>query len=200
MSSEALPDCDEVFSTYFAPWYREADLIDRRHVATRPDVESWAKPNTPPERATLLNEDGRRRVLKQVAGMFEAARGDWSTYLQVSGEPSLAWIEAFDAYWTADRVRELLDRSDPADFSNDLLITVCELGAVLGHVLRDNRAEFEWLPDWPYWESGLLDVPSGYRINVFHWAIKRFSQYGLEDGYAAKVGMCIEQARAGWRA
>jgi hypothetical protein len=132
--------------------------------------------------------------------MVEAARGDWPGYLPVAGEPSLAWIEAFDDYWTATRVHALLGRSDPTNFANDLLVTSCEFGAVLGHVLREAVPRLDWLPDWPYWESGLLDVASGYRINVFHWAIKRFSEYGLEDGYGAKVGKCIELVRDGWHA
>ena len=66
--------------------------------------------------------------------------------------------------------------------------------------MREAEPQLEWLADWPYWESALLDVPSGYRINVFHWAIKRFSEYGLEDGYRAKVAKCLEMVRDGWDA
>ena len=200
MSSLPLPDCDDVFARYFAPWYQGQEFEARRYVATRPDVEGWAEPNTPPDVASRLNDKGRQETLRQIAGMVEAARGDWPVYLPVAGRPSLAWIEAFDDYWTATRVQELLDRSDPTDFGNDLLVTACEFGAVLGHVMREAAPQLEWLPDWPYWESGLLDVPSGYRVNVFHWAIKRFSEYGLEDGYGAKVGKCIELVRDGWDA
>jgi hypothetical protein len=200
MSSPSLPDCDDVFAKYFAPWYREHDFEARRHAATRPDVEGWAEPNTPPAAASGLSDDGRQAAAQHITGMFEAAQRDWPSYLAVTGAPSLAWVEAFDDYWTATRVQELLSRSDPADFANDLVVTVCEFGAVLGHVMREAAPQLEWLPDWPYWESGLLDVPSGYRINVFHWAIKRFSEYGLEDGYGAKVGQCIALVRGGWDA
>ena len=200
MSSSPLPDCDEVFARYFAPWYQEPDLVARPYSATRPDVEGWAEPNTRPDVASRLSDEGRQTALRQIAGMVEAAQRDWPGYLPVVGGPSLAWIEAFDDYWTAARVHELLGRSNPNDFGNDLVVTACEFGAVLGHVMREAVPQLEWLPDWPYWESGLLDVPSGYRVNVFHWAIKRFSEYGLEDGYGAKVGKCIELVRSGWDA
>jgi hypothetical protein len=200
MSPSLLPGCDEVFARYFAPWYQEPDWVARPFSATRPDVEGWAEPNTHPDAASRLGDEGRQTALRQIAGMVEAARGDWPGYLPVVGGPSHAWIEAFDEYWTAERVHELFGRSNPSDFGNDLVVTACEFGAVLGYVMREAVPQLEWLPDWPYWESGLLDVPSGYRINVFHWAIKRFSEYGLEDGYGAKVAKCLELVRNGWDA
>ena len=93
-----------------------------------------------------------------------------------------------------------MGRSNPADRGNELVVTICEFGAVLGHVMGKEEPSLEWLPDWPYWESGLLDVPSGNRINVFHWAIKRFSDYGLHDGYGAKLAKCLALVRDGWDA
>jgi hypothetical protein len=65
--------------------------------------------------------------------------------------------------------------------------------------MRRDGVGLEWMPDWPYWESALLDVSSGQRINVFHWAIKRFSDHGIEDGYAGKIERCLELVRNGWR-
>jgi hypothetical protein len=132
--------------------------------------------------------------------MLEAVQGDWPNYLPVKPPLSVEWIEEFDEFWTADRVREVLDRSDPRLFHNDVLVMVCEMGVALGEVMRQAAPQLEWLLDWPYWESGLLDVPSGNRINVFHWAVKRFSEYGIDDGYGAKVRACIEQVRRGWDA
>ena len=58
----------------------------------------------------------------------------------------------------------------------------------LGKVMREAEPQLEWLADWPYWESGLLDVPSGYHINVFQWAIKRFSEHRAQlTGYSKTV-------------
>lgn len=198
MSRPELPRCDDVFARFFAPWYQPQDLVARGYKATRPDVESWADPGTPADSAGQLTADGRQAAMHRVTAMLEAARIDWPTYLPVAGEPSQEWVEAFDNHWTAARVDDLLRRSDPSDFSNDLVVTVCEFGAVLGHVMQHALPQLEWLPDWPYWESALLDVPSGHRINVFHWSIKRFSEYGLEDGYAAKVRKGLQLARDGW--
>jgi hypothetical protein len=96
-------------------------------------------------------------------------------------------------------VAEVLEAADPEDFSNDLLVLCCEFGAVLGAALRQDAPQLEWVYDWPYWESGLLDPAHGYRINVFHWAIKKFSDYGVDDGFAAKVEMCVKLMKTGWR-
>jgi hypothetical protein len=130
--------------------------------------------------------------------MLDAVRSDWPTYLEVEAPLSIHWIDAFDEHWTRTRVRELLDRSDPSDFSNEVVVLSCELGVALGEVIRNACPQLEWLYDWPYWESSLLDLPSGYLVNVFDWGIKRFSEYGVDDGYVAKTGKLIELVRAGW--
>ena len=53
------------------------------------------------------------------------------------------------------------------------------------------------MEDYPYWESALYDQRSGTRINVFHLAIKKFSEYGVDAGFQAKAKMCIEMVRDG---
>jgi hypothetical protein len=92
----------------------------------------------------------------------------------------------------------MVEASDPAKLGNELLVLCCEFGAVLGEVLRTAAPRLEWVYDWPDWESGLLDPAHGYRINVFHWAVKKFSDYGLDDGFAAKVAQCVSLVESGW--
>lgn len=200
VESRRLPECDDVFRRFFGPWYRPEDLECRPYSATRPDVEAHSEPGRSAAAVSLLTAEDQVGVVEQIQEMLEAAAADWPAYLPVTEPVSLAWIEAFDRHWTRDRVADLLERSDPTDYGNDLLVTVCSFGVTLGHVLREAALQLEWLADQPYWESALLDVPRGYRINVFHWAIKRFSEYGLEDGYAAKVTKCLELIRRGWDA
>jgi hypothetical protein len=124
--------------------------------------------------------------------MLETAKTDWPGYLDVAGEPSVEWVDEFDRY--AERVEALVRESDPSDFSNDLLVLVCQFGAVLGTVLREQVPRLEWVAEWwPYWESSLYDPQTGNLIPPFHWAIKKFSSYGIDDGFSAKLDMCRKQ-------
>ena len=173
-------------------------MANRRCPATLPDVESWAHPGASVADACPLNEEGQRVVAEQIEPMLGAAQNDWPANLPVSPPVSLAWVEAFDGHWSRKRVADLLAAADAGDFANDAVVLTCELGAILGSVLRQAAPQLEWLAGWPYWESALLDVPSGRRLNVFHWAIKRFSEYGLEDGHSAKVTTCVDLVRSGW--
>lgn len=198
MSDEPLPDCDAVFQRYFARWYSADDMRRRGYRATRPDAERVASPGSGPEAVCELGSADAQAVARSIATMRESLAGDWPGFLDVREPLSLLWIDAFDNYWTRERVHDLLARTDPASYSNDLLVVCCEFGAALGEVMREQSPQLAWLHDWPYWESALLDVPSGYRINVFHWAVKRFSESGIEDGYVAKVRACLDLVRAGW--
>ena len=130
--------------------------------------------------------------------MYEAAIGDWPKYLNLPSKPGIEWIDAFDLHYRTDRVESLIQRSDATEFSNELLVTVCEFGAVLGNTLIACDDSLNWIADWPYWESAVYDATSGYRINVFHWAIKKFSAYGVDDGYRAKLLACTELVKNGW--
>lgn len=187
-----LPWSDEIFMEYFDRWYSDRDRKRKGFRATRPDFERHSAANVPAAELTPLTNEGVERASHYVLKILEAARGDWPAYLNVSGPPTVAWIGAFDDYWDRWNISELLDTSEPADFSNELLVTCCEFGAVLGDVLMGTVPALEWCYGWPYWESALHHRPTGYRVNVFHWAIKRFSEYGVEDGYVAKLAACSE--------
>lgn len=172
-----LPDCDEIWARYFARWYQPDDLAGRGYSATRPDAERSLLPGTPARAASSLTDAGVSRVRVQLDTMLTAVLADWPTYLNVDAPLDILWIQAFDTHWTRPRVHELLGWSDPTDFSNELVVLACEFGVALGEVMRAACPQLQWLYEWPYWESGLLDVPTGYRINVFDWGIKRFSEY-----------------------
>ena len=192
MSEFELPGCDEIFLEYFDRWYSNADRDCKPFPATRPDIERHSPPNVPAVEVSALAEEGRQRANEYLEKIYRAATEDWPAYLEVTGQPDSKWIAAFDAHWDRWNVNDLIDRSDPSDFSNELLVLICEFGSVLGHVLRHDEPDLEWCHGWPYWESALHHPPTGYRINVFHWAIKKFSEYGLEDGYEAKLKACLE--------
>ncbi len=188
-----LPNCDKLFLRFLDPWYDEDDRRYRGTSATRPDI-THAKNlvgNTP-DSFGRLNEEGRRNVRARIDGMLEAVRGDWPNELKVDGDIDLKWIGAFDAHYDRRRIQEVIDASDPTVYSNEYLVLVCEFGASLGYVLRKALPRLTWWYEWPYWESSLFDTETGSVIPVFHWAVKKMSEYGVDDGYVAKVRACTE--------
>jgi hypothetical protein len=195
-----LPHCDTLFAKYLEPWYSAGDHRRKKFEATRPDIltaECYA--GRPLSEMSVIGEEGEREAKARVETMLEACRGDWPRYLKVLGEIDERWIAAFDEYHDRKRVADIIKRSDPKDFSNDYLILVCEFGAALGYVLRSKEPHLDWVFDWPYWESSLVDRRSGSIIPPFHWAVKKFSEYGLEDRFTEKVDMCVHvlKERAG---
>jgi hypothetical protein len=48
------------------------------------------------------------------------------------------------------------------------------------------------LPDYPYWETPIFDPKSGSVINVFSWAVKKMSEYAVDDRVKAKALKCLE--------
>ena len=93
-----LPDADDLFRTFFAPWYAGDELARREHPATRPDVEPWAPAGLSALEASPLTLEGQQDAVAQVEGMVAAARGDWPELIDVGGAPSPAWIDAFDRH------------------------------------------------------------------------------------------------------
>jgi hypothetical protein len=45
---------------------------------------------------------------------------------------------------------------------------------------------FEWLYSHPYYHSIIVHSETGFGTTVFDWAVKKFSEYGVEDGFVAK--------------
>ena len=194
----SLPDADEIFLRFFAPWYAAVDLSRRKVSATRPDVQSWAKAGVLAVEASPLMPEAQHEAAEMVDAMLHAATSDWPESIGVSGTPSSGWIDTFDNHYDRRRVTEVVASAAPAEFDNELVVLCCEFGTVLGEVLRTEAPTLEWLYDWPYWESSLYDPDHGMRINVFHWAIKKFSDYGVDDGFRAKVLQVRDLVRRGW--
>lgn len=187
--SKELPGCDELFMKYFAPWYDEDSRQRKGFEATRPDmVEVASLIGEASETVGPLPEEYRANASRQIEGMLEAARGDFPNLLSVSGEPDLSWVDAFDRYFDRGKIQKLLDVSDPTDFSNEYVVTCCEFGALLASVMKTTTPRLEWYYEHPYWESSLFDPKTGAIIPPFHFAIKKMSEYGVDDGFAAKLG------------
>ena len=189
----SLPHCDPLFTKFLAPWYSSGEKNRKQFDATRPDILTIKECiGVPVSELGILSSEGESEVKSRIEIMLNASRGDWPKFLKVSGEIDEIWVAKFDRYYNRKRVAELIARSDPTDFSNDYLVSVCEFGAVLGHVLISKQPRLVWLYDSPYWESSLLDTHTGSIIPPFHWAIKKLSGYGVDDGFTEKIEMCLQ--------
>lgn len=190
--SVALADADELFMQFFDRWYDDETRALKSCPATEPDVVQYPElVGRNAQEISPLEEPGFSESLERVLGMVAAAQGDWPTFLDVKGDVDIEWVRVFDEFFGAEEVAELVSISDPEDFGNQYLIYACEFGAVLGHCLVQRLPRLVWVPSWPYWESYLFDSQTGTAVNVFHWAIKKLSSYGVEDGFVAKVGACV---------
>lgn len=179
-----LPHCDQLFARYLAPWYPEAHARNR----TRPDmyvISSYK--GRPLDLASLqyLPDDELQIEKDQIETMAVAALEDYQPIFPSAGfTPEL--LDAVDKFYDRQRIGELIKRSDPRDFSNDYLVSVGEFGAMLGR-LFEGMDGFGWLYSQPYFNSIIVHTPTGFGITVFDWAVKKFSEYGVDDGFAAKL-------------
>ncbi len=101
-------------------------------------------------------------------------------------------LEAVDKFFDRDKIAELITNSDPKDYSNLYLISVCEFGVMLGYLFKQIDG-FDWLYCHPYFHSIIVHKETGFGITVFDWAVQKFSEYGVDDGFVAKVHAALEQ-------
>jgi hypothetical protein len=178
-----LPHCDKLFADYLAPWYPDAWFRDM----TRPDMyiisayegrplDLEALQYLPPERLPV--EKGK------IEQMASAALADYQSILP-SSTFTLDLLEAVDQFYDRRRIAEIIKRSDPKDFSNEYLVSVGEFGVMLGKLFEAEDG-FGWLYSQPYFNSIIVHQSTGYAITVFDWAVKKFSEYGVDDGFVGK--------------
>lgn len=179
-----LPDRDQLFEEYFAPWYSSLDRARRGHGGVREDIEKLDAGAPPPG---PLTEKQRADAAQRISLMADAAGQDWKKLLRISGEPSMAWLVSFDAYFGSKEILDVVMNSSTEAFNNDYLVLCCELGSVIGTVMQALEPRLIWLYDSPYWESALYDAQTGSRLNVYFWAVKRMSAHGPDDSVADKV-------------
>jgi hypothetical protein len=94
-----LPDCDDLFLQFFDRWYSDDARRRRMFKTTFPDMlqdESYV--GLSQAEASRITEEGQQTILAQIDELVEAARGDWPTYLAVSDDIDVDWIDAFDRH------------------------------------------------------------------------------------------------------
>ncbi len=190
-ASMSLPHCDDLFIKFFDCWYDDTWRDVRGTEATRPDLyqiegdsEYDARDFSP------LNADGQSESASLIERIYESAVNDWVTFLKVKAPVDISWIDAWDRFYDRAEISKLISESEPDDFANGYVVSCCQFGAVMGKVLCDHEPNLQWIYSWPYWESSLFHPKTGTSIPVFHWAIKKMSEYGVDDGFAAKIKAC----------
>jgi hypothetical protein len=191
-----LPQCDVLFKKYFSPWYEEGD----RPTIARPDMFVIAAYEDEPmkmEEIQYMPDEYVQRMTEHITvTMVDAALTDFEPIIK-RDRFDLAMLDAVDKYYDRARIAALIKESDPADFSNAYLVTVCEFGVMLGELFRQ-QGKFEWLYSYPYFHSMIVHTETGFGITVFDWAIKKFSEYGVDDGYVEKFKAAIAGVNGEW--
>ncbi|MSR46238.1 MAG: hypothetical protein EXS13_04100 [Planctomycetes bacterium] len=189
---EKLLDAPAVYSRFFAPWLRPIDRERRGTELLRPDLlEVAAFRFLPATELSTVAPDVSAKVADQIGRMVAAARTDWKELCGRHDVTSREGLGAIDAGFDADAIAELHSSSDPAEFGNSLLVTVCELGAVIGTTLCAARPTLQWVADWPYFESTLVDRATGIVLPPFHWAIRKLSAEGAGGGMVERIGVVL---------
>lgn len=192
-----LPHCDELFVKFLSPWYDEDD----RPKMTRPDIYQIAAfegqtldldeiqyltPEYLEEVKTLINDT-----------MTKAFFEDFS-FIHKSDNLNFDLLDAVDKYYDRAKIAELIKESDPKDFSNPYLVTVCEFGVLLGQLFKQLEG-YDWLYSHPYYHSIIVHKDTGFGIAVFDWAVKKFSEYGVDDGFVAQFQAAVDGVNRHWK-
>jgi hypothetical protein len=57
---------------------------------------------------------------------------------------------------------------------------------------------FDWLYSFPYYHSIIVHRDTGFGITVFDWGVKKFSEYGVDDGFVAKFHAALDGIKGQW--
>lgn len=186
-------ECNALFSRYFERWYPEQWVQLRGRPQLLPDIINRSElARRSPHELSPLPKEVDSEVRQQIVGMLRAAEQEWPGIISVRKPVDEHWVNAFDKAWPAEALPALISNSKPEVLSNPYVVLCCEFGAVMGHVLQTKKPRLIWLPNFLYWDSELFDPQSGISIPVFHWAIKKMSNYGVNDGFVAKINMCVQ--------
>ncbi|PVY40946.1 hypothetical protein [Pontibacter virosus] len=183
-----LPHCDKLFKEYLSPWYPTEDKPEM----TRPDMYIIAGYEEQPldlDELQYLPEELLQEVKNSIAIITDAALQDYQNIIEAD-RLSLEVLDKVDRYYDKAAVAQIIKESDPKDYSNQYLVSVCEFGATLGYLFNQS-SEFGWLYSYPYFHSIIVHKETGFGITVFDWAVKKFSEYGIEDGFVAKFHAAI---------
>jgi hypothetical protein len=186
-----LEDCDTLFQKFFSPWYFE----DERPNTTRPDmyvVAGYSGRVLDLNRLQYLDDEILIQSVENIRMMTGATMDDYRKLIHADGL-SLAVLDAVDKKFDRQTVSDLILVSDPDNLSNPYMVSVCEFGIMLGYLFTQ-RPDFGWLYGDPYFHSVVVHTPTGLAIPVFDWAVKKFSNSGIDEGVVEKYHAAIQAA------
>jgi hypothetical protein len=189
-----LPHANDLFETYFACWLDEKARQRREVSGIWPDV-SRISPQKAAQRERAKTNDFVTLAQAKIIDAMNQVRMTWPSQYNVSLPVSMKWIDAFDRYYDRQTIRELIERSDPHQHDNEYIHSTVEYGTVMAIVFKRFIPDLKWSYELPFWESALYDARTETDLHIFHWAIKKLSDYGVEDGYAAKVCASLQWLR-----
>jgi hypothetical protein len=183
-----LPTSTEIFQRYFAPQYPEGRLEERGYPAVAP-LGLRLPQHLSSNDLSGLTPEYERFVRAQVEGLTEAAKGDFASFLSVSGEPTMEWIQAFDSFFTESALQSVIDDSEPGEYGAQAPVLIGEIGSLMGNYLVKS-GKCHWVYEYPYWDSWLYFPEKGMQVNIYALAMTKFSSEGLHqrlDGMLAAI-------------
>lgn len=189
-----LPTQHELFDRFFRPFLsREMEEL-RPHKSVFPDISRMG-----PLDAATRDAAKPHLILitanENIVALERRARDAWPGQYGVNGPIDIRWVVAFDTHFSARAVKSLISRADSTVESSEYVKTALEFGVVLAATFRCYVSDLTWSYEQPIYDSALYDPRTETRINVFHWAIKKLSSYGVSDGYPQKVCACLQWLR-----
>ena len=184
-----IPHCDTLFKKFLSPLYPEKS----RPTMTRPDmyvISAFEGETIDIDQIQYLEAN----LLKATKESFEIYRKayykDFQHYIQFQ-TLNLEVIDAVDKYFGDPEVRELIKKSRPTDPNNHYVAHVMEFGLALGDLFVET-GKFKWLYSNPEFHSIVVNPDTGNAITIFDWAVKKFSSYGIDDGFKNKFLKALE--------
>ncbi|MBP7859869.1 hypothetical protein KA001_02855 [Patescibacteria group bacterium] len=181
MFKKKLPNCNVLFKKFLSPWYP----LHLRVVLPRPDLFLLPHLNVETLEVVVINQ------IKEKLNLIREAYNKDFQLINVFEKLNLEVIDSVDTFFKEKEVLNLIKISDPKDINNEYLIAISKFGLALGDLFVET-GKFEWVYSEPYFESYVINYKTGYCIPVFDWAVKKFSSYGINDGFRFKFLKAIE--------
>ncbi len=182
-NSDKLPDCNDLYVKYVHKW---DDNPEHKILIVKPDMVQSFKPDTDFSALVDSTDEMYVQIKQQIKTMISASRQDLQELAKFN-EFNLETIDKLDKAIDRQYIKSVIDASDVNDDGNQYLISTIEFGCALAETIENEIGGFVWVYDYPYWESTIVHKKTGFEIPVFHWAIKKYSDYGVDDGFKGKI-------------
>jgi hypothetical protein len=181
MFRNKIPNCNVLFKKFLSPWYPDGYRVE----LPRPDM--FVIPTLEDDSMSIENLDEIKKSFQLIRNAYNL---DFQEFLKFK-KIDLNVIDAVDKYFQKREVLSLIENSNPSDFNNQYLRTISEFGMAIGDLFVET-GKFEWSYSFPYFDSIVVNRETQNSIPVFDWAVKKFSSYGINDGFKAKFLKVME--------